>query len=161
MFFVLKNKPIETKNNPIIWKYVQNKSNIGQVTFLDFTDIRSLLTFEVISAFKMGLIFIGLFWILFFGIPFLPFPQSFETKQLNLWDKYRLLSIKTFAKYLDKIFKEYKVVYRYTNADLKVYWYLCLHIKTTCRRFRIITAATFLLCAPEIIKYLFTNIQKQ
>ena len=31
----------------------------------------------------------------------------------------------------------------YTNADLKIYRYLCLHIKTICRRFRFITAFTF------------------
>ena len=30
-----------------------------------------------------------------------------------------------------------------TNADLKIYKYLCLHIKIICRKFRIITAFTF------------------
>ena len=27
------------KNNLFIWKYVQNKGNVGQNTFLDFVDI--------------------------------------------------------------------------------------------------------------------------
>ena len=31
----------------------------------------------------------------------------------------------------------------YTNADLQIYRYLCLHIKIICRRFRIVTAFSF------------------
>ena len=32
---------------------------------------------------------------------------------------------------------------RYTNADMKIYRYLCFYIKVICRRVRIVTALTF------------------
>ena len=31
----------------------------------------------------------------------------------------------------------------YTNADMKIYWYLCLHMKIICRRFHIMASFTF------------------
>ena len=44
------------------------------------------------------------------------------------------------------VFKRYRneaLVQRYTNADLKIYRYLCLHIKMICLGFCIIAAFTF------------------
>ena len=50
----------------------------------------------------------------------------------------------------------------YTNADLKVCWYLRLGMEIICRRFHIITPFYFLRYANvSYVKCLFTNIQKQ
>ena len=45
---------------------------------------------------------------------------------------------------LKKSLEIHPILSRYTNADLKIYRHLCLHIKIISRRFHIITAFTFL-----------------
>ena len=45
------------------------------------------------------------------------------------------------------------IMLRYTNADLKIYQYLCLHVKLICWRFHIKTFLRFEICARVICNF--------